>query len=307
MIYRWIRYGLLVSCVFASLGIWMVPALALEHGSIVGVKVSPDLRRIVIQSDGPLGQYKAFVIGQPYRLVMDFKDAGLSRGLSRIKFDKKPIREIRLGSTAIRTRVVVDFGQNPAPPYKVRREGGHLVVLLGESLPIPPRAATSGSLKAKAQTPPPKSAPKQARKPEKKQNASLLRIKSAAVVDGLIVVELSKAKDPKRSCKLIMEVDLDRMKLSRAVLNDGEGNIACAEKTSKHASTSADSESVGSVRGPRKAPAETTSLPPRGTHYKWGLPKVETRGPTKSLDRKVGPLRVESFSLRRMAEAQNKH
>lgn len=304
MISQVIRCGLIALAMLVFSGGWVLPAAALDRGKIADVRVSPDLRRVVIKSDGPLGDHKAFVIGQPYRLVLDFPDADLARGLSRIKVGKEPIREIRLGSTASRTRVVVDFGHNAAPPYKIHRDRGYLVVTLGQSLPVP-RQIAAEKKKASAPKPETKSPPKQARGPAKKKNSPLLKIRSAEVVDGLVVVELTEAKRPKRSCKLVLEVDLDRMKVSRAVLNDGKGNLSCEDLKAKATKKPANSESAEPARGPRKAAAEKTSAPPKKSRYQWGLPKVETRGPTKSRKPRVGPLRVEGFSLTTAAVTEN--
>lgn len=305
MVYRWIRYGLLVFGILAFSNAWMPPAYALDRGDIVGVRIAPDLRRIIIQSDGPLGEHKAFVIGQPYRLVIDFQDVRLSRGLSRIKVGKKPIREIRLGSTASRTRVVVDFGLNPAPPYKIHQKSEGLVVSLGESLPAPPRPS-GVSRKANTQEPPPKPRPKHARSPKQKQKAPHLKIKSAEVIDGLVVVELADTKNPQKSCKLILEVDLDRMKLNRAALNDGKGKIVCSDDNKTQApGKPADSESIEPVRGPRRDALHKKPPLPKKSQFKWGLPKVESRGPTKATKRKIGPLRVEDFALTRTAVAEH--
>ena len=280
MICKMLRYGLSIIGLCALFGGWALPVHSADRGSIVGVRISPDLSRVVIESDGPLGNHKAFVIGQPYRLVLDFPEADLSPGLSRIKVEKAPIREIRLGSTPSRTRVVIDFGRNAAPPYKIHRERGHLVLALGKSFPVPHRAVPE-KRKASAPKAPTKPQPKHARKPEKKKTASEIRIKSATVVDGLVVLELAGEKTPKKSCKLVLEVDLDRMKVSRAVLNDGKGNLTCEDLQNKPAEKSAKPESAAPARGPRKAADEKSDPIPTKTIYQWGMPKVESRGPTK--------------------------
>ncbi len=100
---------------------------------ILGIDVAPDLRRITVRADGPPAKPKAFVLPRPNRLVMDFESCKLGPVVGKIRVDREPIREIRLGSTDAKVRVVVDFGEHPVPPHTVNLEGNHVVVLLGRT------------------------------------------------------------------------------------------------------------------------------------------------------------------------------
>lgn len=271
------------------------PAMA-DDATIVGIRVSPDVSKIAIESDSPLSAHKAFVIGNPYRLVMDFPNTALARRLSRIKVDKEPIREIRLGSTASRTRVVIDFGRSPAPPYKIRREGTHLVVSLGRGLPVPRHAVAEKKEKA-APARPSKPRPKPVAKPAENKEKSSLQIKSADVVDGLVVLELTDTKSPTRTCKLVLDVDMEQMKVCRAAHNDGKGRLTCTDLREDATEKRTPEKPAGPVRGPRKAPTAEPSEVPKKARYNWGLPKVESRGPTRSHSSKIGPLHIERFVL----------
>ena len=100
------------------------PLWALPEGNIVGVKVSQDAKHIVIRHKGVADRYSAFAIGNPNRLVIDFQETGLVNVPGKIRVGKNSIKEIRLGYSGSRSRVVVDFGGSPVPPYRLHPRAG---------------------------------------------------------------------------------------------------------------------------------------------------------------------------------------
>jgi type IV pilus assembly protein PilQ len=103
-------------------------------GKITGVRLAADERTIVIDAKGDVGKHLARVIGNPNRLVLDFKNTGTAMPLPRVSVGTAGIHEIRVGETNSRTRVVVDFRDQPVPTFKIRRENDQILVILGSSL-----------------------------------------------------------------------------------------------------------------------------------------------------------------------------
>ena len=124
------RYGapLLACCLLmANYG----PAWAAESANITSVQVAPDLKQISIKCDGPVGKHSAFVIQKPYRLVLDMESTGLGKIPTKINVGRNPLNEIRLGYANSRARVVMDFGDNPVPSFKVDKQSNGILVSLG--------------------------------------------------------------------------------------------------------------------------------------------------------------------------------
>ncbi len=102
-------------CLFV-VSIQQAPAQADHEGAnIVGVQASHDLNQIKIKFRGKAVSPIAYVVERPYRLIMDFKSTGLGHVPAKMTMNRGLIREIRTGSHSSRARVVVDFGENPAP------------------------------------------------------------------------------------------------------------------------------------------------------------------------------------------------
>jgi len=54
-------------------------------GEITGVKLDPDQKQVVIESQGIVGKHLARVIGRPNRLVMYFEEMAIGKIPSAIK------------------------------------------------------------------------------------------------------------------------------------------------------------------------------------------------------------------------------
>ena len=129
--------AILVFC-FVPLLLSSASAQELETPLITNVQIAPDQKQLMIKADKALGAHSAFAFENPYRLVIDFESTGLGKVPAKIKVDKPPINEIRLGKNGHRARIVVDFGEYPVPPFMVERKGNLAVVALG-AVPTDPR------------------------------------------------------------------------------------------------------------------------------------------------------------------------
>ncbi|MGC8907166.1 MAG: AMIN domain-containing protein [Desulfomonilaceae bacterium] len=241
----WLCAVVIVSMLWPGLG-------AADQGEISSVQVAPDLSSISIYSQGSLGKHTAFVIDRPYRLVIDFDSATIGNTKTRIRVERPPINEIRLGYHQNRARVVIDFGENPAPPYRIERNGDVVIVSLGKAPALPPsqarpkpestpkkpspkppeRAAAHQDVVKPAPEPPPPavepppSAVAPAAPPEAAQNGdSGIVVKHAGIKSNLVYVELVDKNDPRISYRLIVDLDLEGLKMRSASLSDAKGNI----------------------------------------------------------------------------------
>ncbi len=259
-------------------------------GSISSVMISPDLRQIVVRGDGVLGKHTAFAFDKPYRLVVDFDSTSLGRIPSKIKLEKPPINEIRLGRMENRARLVIDFGENPVPSYAIERQDNMVVIALGESInsrqqansennresePKPPRRQTANpkpvpSKKESAQTveriPAPVPMKNSPALPAPKSHQDSLQaqqaVKKAILTNDLLLIELQDPENPGHTYHLAIDVDLKSHTLRSASMSSLNGKVKRFEISetpeASHTSDSEVSEASPPAIGPRKLGASNT-------------------------------------------------
>jgi len=276
---------------------------AASSGNISGVLVSPDSRHITIKSDGPLGRHTDFVIGNPNRLVIDFGESGLLKAPRRIRVSTDLVKEIRLGYFGSGARLVIDFGAHAVPPYRILDESTHVVVVLDgkgpSEVPGSPKGRTPRVLAKRSPTP---AAPAAHETAVTKKKPSIA-IKSANVTDDLVVLELADGKDSKRSCRLVLEVDVERLQVRRATVSDLKGVLKRCDVSEEKAAAVAWEGPSGTGRGPRKGSSAGEGTEGSAKPYKWGLPAVKAREPGNGSDQPTGPVRLEGVTLQRRSSA----
>lgn len=314
----WLCAVAIVSLLWAGLG-------RADQGEISSVQVAPDLSSISIYSQGSLGKHTAFVIDRPYRLVIDFDSATIGNTKTRIRVERPPINEIRLGYHNNRARVVIDFGENPAPPYHIERNGDAVIVSLGKPpalppsqtpprpeptpkkpTPKPPERAAGHQAVAKpspapapppVETPPPTPAEPAARPDASQNDDSGIVVKHAGVKSNLVYVELVNKDDPRISYRLIVDLDLEGLKMRSASLSDAKGNIR------KFHVTRTETEKINSVApgnrftsGPKRyGPSRLTAAAPNFTEANIET-GAEKRPESLSRPPQSGwPLKIEAF------------
>jgi len=245
--------------------------------NITAVQVSPDARQIMIKGDGPLGKHSAFVINQPYRLVVDFDAAGLGPLPRRTKINGNPINEVRLGTVNSRSRVVADFGENPVPPFKIHLRGNLVVIALDDwpsstarvgtaPRPLPSSAKISDK---------PSARPRLAKASPKAEERTGLVIRTSGTKDSLVYVELADRSDPSRVYRLAIDCDLGARRIRHATLSDKAGTVRRFELAAVNPRQDSQQEESKPIVGPRREgtpQAVTTTKRPK---YQWGLPTVE--------------------------------
>jgi len=270
-------------------------------GNITGAQFSRDGKQISVQSDGPVGRHNAFVLAHPNRLVVDFPENGF-KGIPRKIGGVSPgVKEIRLGHFNSRARVVVDFGESPVPPYRIHPEGARVLVVFGKPMAAAPESprfrkpVLSVKPSAKEQSSGTRESPGDKKMPP-------LSIKSANVVGDLIVLQLSDPKNPQRSCRLVMEVNLDRLQVVRTTLSDAKGNLKSSDVTHERLDSDEAGHQGSVQRGPRKQADISDQEMPQPPTFKWGLPEVKRMEPSPKRETASGTFRFEHWVFQKRPE-----
>ncbi len=287
----------------AVIAVCLMPynAAAQDYSKITDVQVGPDLKGIAVKIQGPIGKHSAFVIEKPYRLVVDIESTGLGSLPGKVSVAKGGMKEIRIGSVNQKGRVVVDFGDNPVPPFSIDQTKDGLNISLGAvSETLVPRAAEPARLKSAIQTK--KQTPDGVERKGKSfsrlllgRNSRLL-VKSAGVEDNLVYLELAEIGNPAASCRLVIDYDKKNKEINGASISDSHGLLK------KFQLVSADVDSVRMTRskgGPKKRVEvdEDRNASPR--KFKWGIQSNRGAGnPIPKVSSKA-PLNIEEFELKK--------
>jgi hypothetical protein len=255
---------------------------AADTPNIQGVQVSADARQIMIKGDGPLGKHSAFVISQPYRLVVDFEAAGLGQVPARTKINREPINEIRLGRVNSRSRVVADFGENAVPPFKLHHQGNLVVITFGDAPPATSRVeagAAPAPVVARASNKPVGSASSTKAPPKAAEKQSGMSMKTSGVKDNLVFVELADRSNPQRVYRLAIDFDLAAQRIKHATLSDNSGAVRRFELAAVNPPPDSQEAKGKPMLGPRRESMAQAAGGTKRTKYHWGLPNVEQREP----------------------------
>ena len=308
------------------------PAQESMPGYITSVRISPDLRQVVVKADGVLGKHSAFAFDKPYRLVVDFDSTALGKVSNRIRVEKGPISEIRLGKFENRARLVIDFGAVPVPTYAIERQANMAVIALGETGLIPRenhgenvqeddrKAQKRPSVKSQP-TPPkkeqvktvesvPAPAPMKNPIPNPQPQATLgssssdPSVKKVLLSNDLLLVEFQDPRNPGLSYNLAIDIDLKGQTLRSASLSDLKGEVKrfeISEMTEpREVSTDANRGSSGSTTGPRKVGASNTvfeNKPMEKPRNVFNIrPSVTSMEPPEG-PAAQNPLKMEEFKL----------
>lgn len=311
-----------------------------SSGAISTVRISPDLRQIVVRADGVLGRHTAFAFEKPYRLVVDFESTSLGKIPSKIKLEKPPISEIRLGKLENRARLVIDFGENPVPPYAIERQDNMVVIALGEAGPPKsddqadniqesdrkPQKRSVASAKpvlmkkeqnqVSEQVPAPTPLKNNASQPvSKKRNDSSqaeYALKKAVLSNDLLLIEFHDPRNPSQTYSLAIEIDLKDKTLKKASLSNPDGGIkrfeiAEFEQPNDRPAQKTTTSSTP-AHGPRKLGASNTVFEaspmekPRNVFN--SMPSVTSIQPPETSVTQ-NPLKMEEFKLQIKKDQQS--
>jgi hypothetical protein len=307
-------------------------AQELETPLITNVQVSPDQKQIVIKGDKPLGIHSAFAFENPYRLVIDFENTGLGKVPAKIKVDKPPINEIRLGANARRARLVVDFGEYPVPPFMVERKGNLAVVALG-NVPTDPRMIQRSSSAESSSKPYHATGPKAQRRITPKKETTHLPsspipvdhptissvapgtktgqpgflVKQSLVTNNMLLVELQNSRNPSETYRIVLDLNLDDMTVHNASISNSSGIVKkfdLVDSGPKVVQDYAGQEQTvngPANAGPRKKSKLVVEQKPFGrTKYSWGSTNSSPPEVDSANQQSVSsnPFRLQKFELK---------
>lgn len=243
------------------------------------------MRQIVVRADGVLGRHNAFAFDKPYRLVIDFEHTSLGKVPSKLKIEKPPIDEIRLGKMDNRARLVIDFGDYPVPSYAIERQENMAVIALGEHIaprahinhenaqenePKPQKRQAANSRPAPVkkepnqlteQTPAPAPIRNTAAVPATKNSENDFQahsaVKKAFLSNDLLLIELQDPRNPGQTLNLAIDIDLKDQTLRSASLSSLNGEVKRFEISEFNEPVQAHNDKLDYAPAPTVGPRKT--------------------------------------------------
>jgi hypothetical protein len=202
--------------VIAIVAMVFCEGIVLAAGKIADVKISPDLKRVVVKCGGLVDERMSSSVQRSSLLVIDLAGAGLGDIERSTRAGREAGLEVRVSKTNSGARLVLDFGGAAVPEHKIRRVGDFLMVFLGEWTPkaAPPSKTVVTSPRpvqpAQAARPKPNSPVKLS------LDSSGLTIRSAEVVDGMIVLQVASRTKPAGNYRIDLGINFDQLGFSVA-------------------------------------------------------------------------------------------
>ncbi len=117
----------------------------------VNIKSEGDLARVSVMMDGAVGDYSAFTLEKPERLVVDLWGLHNQAGLRRQDVDQQGIARVRAGQHPDKLRLVFD-AESKLPNFRFDKEAQRLVVTFSRTMDL--RAAPEMSAASDMETAP---------------------------------------------------------------------------------------------------------------------------------------------------------
>ncbi|MBI5569225.1 MAG: hypothetical protein HY914_04695 [Desulfomonile tiedjei] len=190
---------------------------AFGAGNITDVKVSPDLRRVVVSCDGPMSEQGTFTLDPPSRLVIDIP--GIGPGDVEAKSGHGPGAGLGVEVSKGRSgaRLTLDFRGAAVPEHKIQRLGNCLLVFLKPWTPTrvastpKPAAVRPSARNALAKAP-----HQRLQRAVSTVAAGGLTVESAEVVNGTIVLKVASKDRPDQTFRINLGIDFDRLGFNEA-------------------------------------------------------------------------------------------
>ncbi len=278
-------------------------------GAIVAVDVAPAAHEVTIRSDRPMTAPKGVVLHRPNRLAMDFDSSRIGPVPGKIKVEKAAVREIRLGCTDAKARVVIDFGENPVPPHTIIPRGKQVIVrfekVAHEAGPPSKVRPEENGLNSAAK-------PRQVHMGKKEttqagdrggknpangvaarmsahqsraiiapqapaKSKACLKVKEAGASSDIVFLELEDDKDPDRKYRVVLEVDPARLRLVKGSMTDNHGKLNSFQFAPDEASRRLSQKQPGVAPYAKSSEGITSgpSAPDKKTSLKWGAVRTK--------------------------------
>ena len=242
-----VRLALIVAGILAH-------GAAFGAGTITDVKVSPDLRRVVVSCDGPMSERGTFKLEPPSRLVIDMP--GIGQGDVEAKSNHGPGAGLGVeisGGTA-GARLTLDFRGTAVPEHKIQRLGNCLLVFLKPWRPT--RGASTAKPAALRSSPRsvPVKPPRAGVLPAVSTAvAADLTVESAEVANGIIVLKVARKDRPGQTFRINLGIDFDRLGFNEASIRPVRVETASRGPAARAAGPVARASRVEYETGPRDA------------------------------------------------------
>lgn len=105
--------------------------------------------KVIALGDGSIGNYNAFRLGKPERLVVDIFDVKNRDKRKKIKVKDPFVKAVRIGQHKNKVRMVLDMPSGNVTEFYVQKNGNSLNVILGEKGKLPKQAPYAESVYAK--------------------------------------------------------------------------------------------------------------------------------------------------------------
>jgi hypothetical protein len=257
------RIGISLVTAIAFVAIISGSAQAIPAGKITAVTVSQDLRRVTIKSEGVIGPHTASVSENPSRLTIDMAGAGVAKNLQMRGVSQAAGLAVRVAKHQSGARVILDFGTSIIPAHKIRRLGNYLLVFLQKWDPKP---ISVNQIRREKVSLPDQPTPVVRRKTERPHNGSPaeVSIKSAEVVDGLVMVTLASRRNPGVTYRIDLGVDFEKLGFSTARISASDSKPPQRIKISSRKSPFWTDQPRTRI-GPRKSPPSSATVQHRNT------------------------------------------
>ena len=102
-----------------------------KEQKIVDLEIAKDLDGMTVISDDVIGMYNAFIMENPYRLVIDIPGVKHLLPKNVFSFDSSYLTKLKIGQHPGKVRLAVYF-RDRLPSYKIEKDGNKLLVAWGE-------------------------------------------------------------------------------------------------------------------------------------------------------------------------------
>jgi hypothetical protein len=263
-------------------------------GTITGVRLAPDSSSVAVLYQGQVAKPSAVVMGHPYRLVLDFESSDLGKVGTKIPGKREPIKQVRLGHANARTRVVVDFGENPVPPFQIVHSAGQVTVTFGNRLcqsrdSFDEPAASSAKPRNQGETAGRVASLRAAKKLP-------LAVKTSEFQNNVVVVELKDARDPKQLYRLELDVDYGSSTVRRATLTETSSRVRSVSERLGIAAPGLKRDTEEIQEGSVAKPADGTTPSTEIRKFTWGTAAAADTSQSKPEPGGKNGLKVERYT-----------
>jgi hypothetical protein len=190
----------------------------------------------------------------------------------------------------------VDFGDQPVPPFKVYRQDNTIVVALEPGSVGAPRTTSSrapdSSFRVQTNRPqavhthpavrPGNSSGQAAARSRPAETPELL-VKASGANDDLVFVELADRRDPRRTYRLVVDVDKGASRVRNVTLSDARGNLRRFDVGVRTRPEDGAETPRKPAAGPRKGAEPANSESAAEPRFQWGLDAVRNKAPEGAL------------------------